>query len=98
MTLWENGFKNKYGKETAIGSEKVDLIYLYPKSPGTVDYHTIKLYISQSSGELKKVVLKMKDGTEMTYKLTKFTSNPSIDDAKFVYDPKKYPGYTKISD
>lgn len=98
MTLWENGFKNKYGKETSIGSEKVDLIYLYPKSPGSVDYHTIKLYISQSSGDLKKVVLKMKDGTEMTYKLTKFTSNPSIDDSKFVYDSKKYPGYTKISD
>lgn len=98
MTLWETGFKNKYGKETTIGSEAVDLIYLYPKSPGSVEYHTVLLYVSKSSGELKKVILKMKDGTNITYKLTKFTSNPSVDDSKFVYDPKKYPGYTKISD
>lgn len=98
MTLWETGFKNKYGKETSIGSEKVDLIYLYPKSPGSVEYHTVLLYVSKSSGDLKKVILKMKDGTNITYKLTKFTSTPSIDDSKFVYDQKKYPGYTKIAD
>ncbi len=96
MSLWESGFKNKYGKETTIGSEAVDLIYLYPKSPGSVDYHTIKLYVSKSSGELRKVVLRMKDGTDMTYKLTKFTTNPTIDSSKFVYDSRKYPGYTEI--
>lgn len=98
MTLWESGFRNKYGQETTIGSEKVDMIYLYPKSPGSVDYHTIKLYISPTDNELKKVVVKMKDGTVMTYKLTKFTSNPGVEDSKFVFDLKKYPGYTKIED
>lgn len=96
MSLWESGFKNKYGKETTIGSEAVDLIYLYPKSPGSVDYHTIKIYVSKSSGELRKVVLRMKDGTDMTYKLTKFTENPTVDSSKFVYDARKYPGYTEI--
>lgn len=98
MTLWETGFKNKYGTETTLGSEKVDVIYLYPKSPGSVDYHTIKLYISQTKNELKKVVVKMKDGTVMTYKLTKYTANPTISDSKFVYDKQKYPGYEEISD
>lgn len=98
MTMWESGFKNKYGKETTIGDEKVDLIYLYPKNAGSVDYHTIYLYISPSKNELRKVIMKMKDGTTMTYKLTKYTSNPTIEDSKFVYDEKKYPGYTEIED
>ena len=98
MTLWESGFKNKYGKETTYNGETVHVIYLYPKKPGSVDYHTVVLYISKSKNELKKVVLRMKDGTVMTYKLTKYTANPTINDSKFVYDPKKYPGYTKISD
>jgi len=98
MTLWESGFRNKYGQETTIGTDKVDMIYLYPKSPGSVDYHTIKLYISPTDNELKKVVVKMKDGTMMTYKLTKFTGNPTVEDSKFVFDLKKYPGYTKIED
>jgi outer membrane lipoprotein-sorting protein len=42
--------------------------------------------------------MKAKDGTTMTYSLTKFTSNPDVDDAKFVFDKKKYPGYPVIKD
>ncbi|TNE71929.1 MAG: outer membrane lipoprotein carrier protein LolA [Bacteroidetes bacterium] len=98
MTIWESGFKNKYGKETTLGSETVHVIYLYPKNAGAVEYHTIVLYISKTSNELKKVVMKMKDGTVMTYKLTKFEANPEISDSKFVFDVKKYPGYTVIRD
>lgn len=98
MTIWESGFKNKYGKETAIGSEAVHMIYLYPKNPGSVDYHTIVIYVSKDSNELKKVIMKMKDGTNMTYKLTKFESNPTVSDSKFVFDSSKYPGYTVIRD
>jgi hypothetical protein len=30
--------------------------------------------------------------------LTKFTSNPDVDDSKFVFDKKKYPGYPVIKD
>lgn len=97
MTIWESGFKNKYGKETTLNDEAVHLIYLYPKNPGSVEYHTIMLFIAKSN-ELKKVVLKMKDGTVMTYRLTKYTSNPEVTDSKFVFDSKKYPGYTVIRD
>lgn len=98
MTIWENGFKNKYGKETTLNGEDVDMIYLYPKDPGSVDYHTIVLYISKTNTALKKVILKSKDGTRMTYRLTKNTPNPSVEDSKFVFDQKKYPGYTVIRD
>lgn len=98
MTIWETGFKNKYGKETTLNGEDVHMIYLYPKNPGTVDYHTIILYISKNSNDLKKVIMKTKDGTKMTYVLKTYTPNPSIDDSKFVFDEKKYPGYTVIKD
>lgn len=98
MTIWESGFKNKYGKETTLNSETVHVIYLYPKSPGSVDYHTVILYISKAKNELKKVIMKMKDGTVMTYRLTKYTANPTVNDTKFVFDAKKYPGYTVVRD
>ena len=51
-----------------------------------------------ADNELKKAVMKAKNGTTMTYSLTKFTSNPTVDDSKFVYDAKKYPGYNLIKD
>ena len=98
MTIWESGFKNKYGKEMTLNDETVHVIYLFPKSPGTVDYHTVILYVSKSTNELKKSVMKMKDGTIMTYRLTKFTLDPEIDDSKFIFDEKKYPGYTVVRD
>jgi outer membrane lipoprotein-sorting protein len=98
LTIWETGFKNKYEKEETLNGETVHVIYLYPKNAGKVDYHTIILYISKATNEMKKAILKSKDGTVMTYSLTKFTPNETIDDSKFVFDSKKYPGYTIIKD
>lgn len=98
MTIWESGFKSKYDKESKLGSEAVHVINLYPTKPGTVEYHTIILYISKNSNELKKAVMKTKDGTTMTYVLTKFESNIAIADSKFVFNSSKYPGYHIIKD
>ncbi|TNE55243.1 MAG: outer membrane lipoprotein carrier protein LolA [Bacteroidetes bacterium] len=98
MTIWESGFKNKYDKETTYDNETVHVIMLYPKNPKEVDYHTIILYISKNKNELKKAVMKAKDGTVMSYSLKKFEANASVSDSKFVFDIKKYPGYSVIRD
>lgn len=98
MTIWENGFKNKFIKEDKLNGESVSVIDLYPKNPSKAEYHTIVVYISKSDGELKKAIMKAKDGTVMTYSLTKFQENPDIDESKFVFDKKKYPGYPVIKD
>jgi outer membrane lipoprotein-sorting protein len=98
MTMWENGFKNKYGETETIDGVKCHKILLYPKEPGKVEYHTLVVYISTSTSELKKVVMRGKDGTNTSYSLTEYQANPAIDDSKFVYDAKKYPGYTLVKD
>lgn len=98
MTIWETGFKNKYEKVETVNGKSCHVINLYPKNPGKVDYHTITLYIDKAGNELAKAIMKTKDGTTMTYNLTKFQENASADDAKFVYDAKKYPGFTLIRD
>jgi len=98
MTIWESGFKNKFDKEEKLNGESVYVIDLFPKVPAKAEYHTIVLYVSKTENELKKAVLKAKDGTIMTYSMTKFTSNPEIDDKKFVFDKTKFPGYPVIRD
>ena len=65
--------QRKYEKEETLGGETVHFIYLYPKNAAKVNYHTIILYISKSTNELKKAILKSKDATVMTYSLSKFT-------------------------
>jgi len=98
MTIWETGFKNKYEKEETLNGEAVHVINLFPKNAKGSEYHTIVLYISKSTNELKKAIMKSNDGTVMTYSLTKFTSNPVVEDTKFVFDAKKYPGYHVVKD
>ena len=98
MTIWENGFKNKYEKESTLNGENVHIIKLYPINPDDADYHTILLYVSVRMNELKKAVMKTNDGTTMTYNLTKFTSNKEIADSKFVFNKTKYPGFAVIRD
>lgn len=98
MTIWETGFKSKYEKEETLGGEKVHMIYLYPKNPKKANYHTIIVYVSKEDNELKKAILKSNDGTVSTFTMTKFTSNPAIEDSKFVFDKSKYPGYTVVKD
>jgi outer membrane lipoprotein-sorting protein len=93
MTIWETGFKNKYDHEEAFNGEKVHIIQLFPKDPKKVDYHTIIIYIAKDNLELKKAVMKSKDGSVMTYTLSKLVENPEIEDSKFVVDIKKYPGF-----
>jgi len=42
--------------------------------------------------------MKLKDNTTMTFSLTKLTVNINIDDTKFIFDIKKYPGFSVIKD
>jgi outer membrane lipoprotein-sorting protein len=98
MTIWENDFKNKYTKEGKLNNELVHVINLTPKQLDKSDYSSIVLYISKSKNELKKVIMKLKDNTTMTFSLTKLTVNINIDDTKFIFDIKKYPGFSVIKD
>ena len=98
MTIWENDFKNKYTKEGKLNNELVHVINLTPKQLDKSDYSSIVLYISKSKNELKKVIMKLKDNTTMTFSLTKLTVNINIDDTKFIFDVKKYPGFSVIKD
>ena len=98
MTLWEKGFKNKYEKESKLNAEIVHVINLYPKNVAQSDYLSISLYISKTKNELKKATMKLKDGTNMTYSVSKLTVNLAIEDAKFIFDKKKYPGFSVIKD
>lgn len=98
LTIWETGFKSKYEKEDVINGKKVHVINLYPTNPAEVQYHTITLYVDVNGKELHKAIMKTKEGTTMTYTVTKMDKNIPVDKSKFVYDARKFPGYQLIRD
>jgi outer membrane lipoprotein-sorting protein len=97
MTLWETGFTNTYTNESMLNGKAVHVISLAPKSAKTT-YKSIILYISKASNDLTKATMTSKDGTVMTYSVTKFTSNPAVEESKFIYDRKKFPGYKEVKE
>ncbi len=98
MTIWEEGFKSKYVQSTTYKGAPVHEIKLFPVNPSEVNYHTIQLYIGKNNNDLKGVIAKTKDGTKQTYIIESFEENKSVSDAKFVYNPQKFPGYQLIRD
>jgi outer membrane lipoprotein-sorting protein len=98
MTIWEDGFKNKYVKEDKVNGKEAHVINLYPTNPGEVQYHTITIYIAKTGNEVLKAVMKTKDGSVITYTINKFEKNIEIPKSKFVFDQRKYPGFQLIRD
>lgn len=94
MTIWEKDVKSKYIKEES----GVHIIHLYPTNPKKKDFHTIVLKISTASRELKSIEVRMKDSTKMFYEILKISPNVEVQDTKFVYNKKDYPGYEEIED
>lgn len=98
MTIWEEGFKNKYIKEDKVNGKDAHVINLYPTNPSDVQYHTITIYIAKSGNEVLKAVMKTKDGSVITYTISEFEKNIDIPKSKFVFDQRKYPGFQLIRD
>lgn len=96
MTIWDNGFKSKYDKQTTLNGKSVHQISLFPTNPGKVNYYTIVVYIGVKDNSLEKAIMKTKSGSTMTYTIKKLTKNKPVSDTKFVYNPKDFPGYKLI--
>ncbi len=91
LTVWEEGYKYKYIKETTFKGIAVHHINIFPKDPAKSKFHTIILKIDKEKLEVVSVFVKGKDGMNMKYILTKFEKNVEISDSKFVFDRLKHP-------
>ena len=92
FNVYEKGFKSQYvGAGTEDGTA-VETIKLFPLDPVKKAFHTVILTVDKAKMEPRKVVMKYKDGNEVTYILKKFTPNAEMVDALFSFDKSKYPG------
>jgi outer membrane lipoprotein-sorting protein len=98
IVSWDKDHKSKYEKEGKIGNETVHIVNVYPKMPKKYDYHTIVLYFSKDNNELRKAIVKGKDGSVVTYTFSNLQFNIDVPDSKFTFDKSKYPGYQVIED
>lgn len=91
LTIWENGYKYAYIKETTYKGVEVHHINLFPKDPAKSKFTAIILKIDREKNEVISVLIKGKDGNNMRYDLTKFEKNVTIPSSTFVFDRAKHP-------
>lgn len=91
LTIWEDGYKYKYIKETTLKGRPVHHINLFPKDPAKSKFHTVILKIDKEKNEVVTVLIKGKDGMNMKYTLTKMETDVAIPASTFVFDRAKHP-------
>lgn len=92
FNVYEKGFKSEYVGASTEDGVAVETIKLFPLDPSKKAYHTVILTVDKNKMEPRKVVMKYKDGNEVTYVLKNFKANAEMVDALFAFDKSKYPG------
>lgn len=93
FTQYEKGFKSTFVDEKADATGVVvQTIKLFPLDPAKKAFHTVVIAVDKAKAEPKSIQVLYKDGNQVTYNLKKFTANPELADALFVFDKTKFPG------
>lgn len=95
MTIWDKNFRHQYVREVTAGSG-IHEIKLFPVNPKESKYHTVLLTIDRNNKQIKKVVIKTKDGLTLFFTITKFSANTEISDTVFKWQKAKHPGVEEI--
>lgn len=92
LTIHEKGFKQKFIKDDG----KLNIIDLYPNEPKKKDFTMVTIYIDKAANDVKKAVIKGRNGSTYTYSVVKLTPNHPVTDANFTFDKSKFPGVKVI--
>ncbi|MCC7303456.1 MAG: outer membrane lipoprotein carrier protein LolA [Bacteroidia bacterium] len=91
FTIYEKNFKYKFEKEETVNGTLMQVINLYPLSPGKKAYHTIKLYIDKTKKQVAMLKIMNKDATSSTITVKSFSCYTEPNDAQFTVTKKEYP-------
>lgn len=93
--IYKKGFKYLYIEDKTIGGVPCEVIDLVPEKK-EAQYYKIRINIGKKDKNIQSYTMFDKSGNRYTYTITKFNPNVKVDDAYFVFDPKKYPGVDVI--
>lgn len=92
FTIWEDDFKNEWKGTATVNGEELTQINLYPLAGDDKPFHTIQLYISEKDLELRRAIVKGREGTDVTYDVGSFKPRAEVPASTFTFDPAKFPG------
>ena len=96
FTIWEDDFKSEWKGNATVKGQNLVQINLYPLEAESKPFHTIQLYIDEGALQLKRAVVKGREGTDVTYDVGSFKPRATVPANTFTFDPAKYPGVNLV--
>jgi outer membrane lipoprotein carrier protein len=96
FTIWEDDFKSEWKGNATVKGQNLVQINLYPLDAESKPFHTIQLYIDEGALQLKRAVVKGREGTDVTYDVGSFKPRTTVPANTFTFDPAKYPGVNLV--
>lgn len=94
FTVWEEDFRREWVGRAQIGDKDCAHVNLYAGEDKP--YHTLQLFIDDTALEIVRIVMKGREGSDVTYTVTSFSTSLEIKPGMFTFPAEKHPGVELI--
>ena len=94
FTIWEEDFKREWmGRSTISGRDCAHVnLYASEEKP----FHTMQLFIDDKALEIVRIVMKGREGSDVTYTVKSFSTSLEVKPGMFTFPSSKHPGVNVI--
>ena len=94
FTVWEEDFRREWVGRAQIGDKDCAQVNLYAGEDKP--FHTLQLFIDDTALEIVRIVMKGREGSDVTYTVTSFSTSLEIKPGMFTFPAEKHPGVELI--
>ena len=94
FTVWEEDFRREWMGRAQVGDKDCAHVNLYAGEDKP--YHTLQLFIDDSALEIVRIVMKGREGSDVTYTVTSFSTTLEVEPGMFTFPAEKHPGVDLI--
>ncbi len=94
FTVWEEDFKREWMGRTSVEGRDCAHINLYASSDKA--YHTLQLFVDDRALEVVQIVMKGREGSDVTYTVKSFSTSLDVVPGMFIFPAEKHPGVDLI--
>ena len=94
FTVWEDDFKREWMGRQSIEGRDCAHVNLYASEDKP--YHTLQVYVDDKALEIVRIVMKGREGSDVTYTVKSFSTSLEVKPGMFEFPQEKHPGVSFI--
>ena len=94
FTVWEEDFRREWMGRTTVEGRDCAHINLYASTDKA--YHTLQLFVDDNALEVVRIVMKGREGSDVTYTVKSFSTTLEVVPGMFTFPADKHPGVDLI--